>query len=136
LALLRDVNLRNLPVDETLTSKAVHLLWLLLILTVSAAFTPVLHSWTGKRSRNSPRSEASLKNFEISRRGRRSVLECTFTYQVNGRRYLGKYSREGYKSELVELAESLQNGPLFTRYNPLRPDKFFLDPFQDVTEKG
>jgi hypothetical protein len=28
-----------------------------------------------------------------------------FTYQVNGRRYLGKYSREGYKSELAELAE-------------------------------
>jgi hypothetical protein len=55
---------------------------------------------------------------------------------VNGRRYLGKYSREGYKSELAELAESLQNGPLFARYNPLRPDKFFLDPFQDVTEKA
>jgi hypothetical protein len=49
---------------------------------------------------------------------------------VNGRRYLGKYSREGYKSELAELAESLQNGPLFARYNPLRPDKFFWTRFR------
>lgn len=112
------------------------ILWLLLILTVAAAFPPVVRSWKEKRSRKWPRAEASLENFEISRRGRGSVLECTFTYKVKGRRYLGKYSREGYKSELAELAESLQNGPLFTRYDPLRPDKFFLDPFQDVTEKA
>jgi hypothetical protein len=111
-------------------------LWLLLILIVAAAFPPVVRSWKEKRTRNWPRAEASLESFEISRRGRASVLECTFAYQADGRRYLGKYSREGYKSELAELAESLQAGPLFARYNPLRPDKFFLDPFQDVTEKS
>lgn len=112
------------------------ILWLLLILTVAAAFPPVVRAWKEKRLRNWPRAEASLENFEISRRGRGSVLECTFAYRVNGRRYLGKYSREGYKRELAELAESLQSGPLFTGYNPFRADKFFLDPFQDVTEKA
>ena len=111
------------------------ILWLLLILMVAAAFPAVVHAWNERRSRDWPRAKASLENFEISRRGRGSVLKCLFTYQVNGRRYAGRYSREGHKSELAALAESLQNGPLFTRYDPFSPDKFFLDPFQDVTEK-
>jgi hypothetical protein len=111
-------------------------LWVSLILTVAFAFPPAVRSWKERRSHNWPRAEASLENFEISRRGNGSVLECTFTYRVNGRRYLGKYSREGYKSELAQLAQSLQNGPLFTRYNPSRPDRFFLDPFRDVAEKA
>jgi hypothetical protein len=111
------------------------LIWLLVILSVAAVIPAVVRSWKERRSRSWPRAEASLENFEISRRGRGSVLECTFSYHVNGRRYLGKYSREGYRSELALLAGSLQNGPLFTRYDPLQPDKFLLDPFRDTTQK-
>lgn len=74
-----------------------------------------------------------MTSFEISRRGRSSVLECTCSYRVQGRQYFGKYSKEGPKSELAELAQSLQQGPLFARYNPTHPDEFFLDPFRDVT---
>jgi hypothetical protein len=94
------------------------LLWLLPILAGAAAFPAVVRSWKEKRSRNWPRAKASLENFEISRRVRGSVLECTYAYRVDGRRYLGKYSREGSERELAELAESLQNGPLFARYSP------------------
>jgi hypothetical protein len=74
-----------------------------------------------------------VTSFEISRRGRSNVLECTFSYRADGRQYSGKYSKEGPESELAELAQSLQQGPLFVRYNPTRPDQFFLDPFRDVT---
>lgn len=112
------------------------ILWPLLIFILAAALVPAIHSWQEKQSRDWPRAAASLENFKISQRRYRCVLECNFTYQVNGRRYSGKYSREGFKGELTHLAESLRNGPFFARYDPSRPGKFFIDPFQDVTEKA
>lgn len=61
------------------------------------------------------------------------LLQVNYRYEAAGQTHHGSYqSRFVWREDAEKLVESLQNGPLFVRYNPDEPSDYFLDPYQDV----
>ena len=107
-------------------------MWLFVVFFLSVVAAIIIPRWRERRSRDWPRTPASLADFYIAPGGRVSVLECTFSYRVNGRQYVGHYKRNGSKSELADFAASLKQGPLCTRYNASHPEEHFLNPYDQM----
>ena len=62
-------------------------------------------------------------------------LKVQFSYCADGSTYHGVYSRDfPTENEAIHLQRSLQQGPLYVRYNPISQDDSALDPYRDVWE--
>jgi hypothetical protein len=56
-----------------------------------------------------------------------------FFYSANGGRWDGYYEETfNTLEDAQQILESLKTGPLFVRYNPADPAKYFVDPYEDV----
>jgi hypothetical protein len=60
-------------------------------------------------------------------------LTVNLSYRVADSEYPGEYTHE-FRSEedAASLLRSLENGPLYVRYNPASPSDHAVDPFRDV----
>lgn len=60
-------------------------------------------------------------------------LKVEFSYAVQDSTYSGKYTRDFLtEDEAISLQRSLQQGPVYVRYNPVSHDDSVLDPYRDV----
>jgi|GEM_PF-6341634 len=60
-------------------------------------------------------------------------LKVKFSYSVEGATYCGVYSRNfPTEDDAIGLQRSLQQGPLYVRFNPISRDDSVLDPYRDV----
>jgi hypothetical protein len=60
-------------------------------------------------------------------------LTMIFSYNVNGESHGGTYAEVFMAEwEAQQILRSLENGPLYVRYNPKKPANYLLDPYRDV----
>jgi predicted glycosyltransferase involved in capsule biosynthesis len=63
-------------------------------------------------------------------------LKAFFEYGVNDEVYRGEYTEDfQVLSHAQQLLRSLENGPLYVRYNPTKPWDHGLDPYRDVRSR-
>jgi len=75
----------------------------------------------------------SLQRFHqgITRTGFRATAKVS--YRVGEQEFAGEYTEEfGTEEDAAALFESLEQGPLYVRYNPNSPWDYFIDPYRDV----
>src|SRR6185312_14174707 len=94
--------------------------------------------WEKRSSSRWPTAPASFVEGKIGWReagkdGRYPRVEMSFSYEVNGNRFGGYYEEVFLKlEEAQDVLESLKTGPLFVRFDPRNPVKYFMDPYRDV----
>jgi hypothetical protein len=65
--------------------------------------------------------------------GTKFRLKVRFSYGVEDSTYSGEYARDFLsQDEAISLQRSLQQGPLYVRYDPASPADYVLDPYRDV----
>jgi hypothetical protein len=95
--------------------------------------------WERRSSRRWPTAPASFVEGKICWREsgnqspRHPQVKMSFSYEVNGNRFGGYYEEVFLKlEEAQDILESLKTGPLFVRFDPRNPVKYFMDPYRDV----
>jgi hypothetical protein len=60
-------------------------------------------------------------------------LSVEFSYRVGERMYPGTFVQEfPTEGDAASLLKSLEQGPLYIRYDPASPTEYVLDPYRDV----
>ncbi len=65
--------------------------------------------------------------------GTKFRLKAEFSYSVADAVYPGNYVRDFLaEDDAASLQQSLKQGPVYIRYNPVSPAEYILDPYRDV----
>lgn len=117
----------------------IYLLYILIPLAVivSLGIPKAWRYWKSRESKDWPRVPGSFVDGKItllrSKTATVPQLMIWFVYSADGGRWDGYYEETFNTLEDAEqILESLKTGPLFVRYNPADPAKYFVDPYADV----
>ena len=60
-------------------------------------------------------------------------LTAELSYRVNGSQHPAEYSERFHtEQEAAKMLRSLEQGPLYVRYDPISPSRYVIDPYRDV----
>jgi hypothetical protein len=113
-------------------------LLILVALVLSLGGPRIWRYWERRSSSGWPTAPASFVEGKIgwraSGKGQRyPQVETSFSYEVSGNRFGGYYEEVFLKlEEAQDILESLKTGPLFVRFDPRNPVKYFMDPYRNV----
>jgi hypothetical protein len=122
------------------TANNVYLVYILvpLFVLVSVGIPWVWRYWKRQQSKDWPMAPATFLDGKISlvqqpKRGANCDLTVWFSYNANGEPNDGCYQETFFNlDEAQQMLDSLKDGPLFVRFDPARPSKYFIDPYRDV----
>ena len=109
-----------------------------LFVLVSIGIPWVWRVWKRRKSKNWPMTPGTFVDGKISlvqeaRGGATCNLTVWFSCNVNAEPNDGCCEENFFSlDEAQQMLDSLKEGPLFVRFNPAHPAKYFIDPYQDV----
>lgn len=110
-----------------------------LVFLISVGVPICVHRWKSRRSKDWPVAVGVCVDGNVvcspSTQYRYPKVKIEFSYSASNRRFDEHYE-EAFNTfdEATHMLESLENGPLFVRYDPRNPAKYVLDPYRDVRQ--